>query len=163
NKDKINSLRNHIDLTGEISEEELKTASIEFTTSEHSLQRCDYIIIVVPTPITSAKKPNLQYLNNASKIIGRNITSHTVIIYESTVYPGTTEDVCIPILEEHSNLIAGEDFYVGYSPERINPGDKEHTFKRNSKVVSGQDKKTLEKIYKLYNTVIEAEVYKAPS
>lgn len=163
NQEKIDFLKKNIDITGELSHKELEGTAIEFTILERKLEQCNYIIIVVPTPITLEKKPDLTYLKNATKIVGRNLSPGTIVIYESTVYPGTTDDICIPILETHSQLKAGEDFHVGYSPERINPGDREHTFEKNSKVVSGQNDFALKKIYQLYDHVLEAEVYKAPS
>src|SRR5690625_1996589 len=163
NKEKIESLQENYDWTGEMSYKDLEEASIEFTTIEKKLRQCDFIIVVVPTPITSGKDPDLTYLKNASKIVGRNLSPGTVVIYESTVYPGTTEEICIPLLEAYSQLIAEIDFHVAYSPERINPGDKKHTFKKNNKVISGQNEIASKKTYDLYNSVIEADVYKAPS
>ena len=163
NKKRINSLKNHTDSTQELSNSELKEAAIEFTSEENRLGECSFIIVAVPTPITVTKEPDLTYLETASAIIGRNLKPHTIVVYESTVYPGTTEEVCIPILETHSNLKAGIDFHVGYSPERINPGDKEHTFKRNKKVISGQNEHALEMIYETYQNVLSKSVYKAPS
>lgn len=160
---KIKLLKKNIDPTGEVLQKELEKVSIEFTTDESRLKNCKYIIIIVPTPLTSTKEPDLSYLKNASKTVGQNLSKGTIVIYESTVYPGTTEDICIPILEEHSHLKSGEDFYVGYSPERINPGDQKHIFKKTSKVVAGENSIALEKIYKLYDRVLEAEVYQSPS
>lgn len=163
NKSKIDSFKKHVDTTGEFSSTELKEASINFTTEERRLSECSYIIVAVPTPITLTKEPDLTYLESASTIIGKNLTSDTIIVYESTVYPGTTEEICIPILEAYSNLTAGIDFHVGYSPERINPGDKEHTFKSNNKVISAQNDHALEKMCEVYRNVLSAEIYKAPS
>src|SRR5690625_2937943 len=163
NQSKIEELNRHIDRTSEVSNDELKKASIDFTSEEKKLKECNYIIVAVPTPISSTKEPDLSYLENASAIIGRNLTPDTVIVYESTVYPGTTEEVCIPILERDSNLTAGDDFHVGYSPERINPGDKAHTFKSNNKVISAQNTHALNKIYRIYQNVLSAKVFKASS
>lgn len=160
---KIDLLNNNVDPGGQISSEDLRKAGIEFVCEEEKLKECRFIIVAVPTPITATKEPDLSYLEEASAIIGRNLAPQTIVVYESTVYPGTTEDVCIPILEEYSNLKSGADFFVGYSPERINPGDKNHTFKTIPKVVSGQNKYALEKISELYNEVIDADIYKAPS
>lgn len=160
---KINLLNNHVDPTGQIPSGDLKKAGIEFVYNEEKLRECNFIIVAVPTPITSTKEPDLSYLEEASAIIGRNLSPQTIIVYESTVYPGTTEDVCIPILEKYSELKSGVDFFVGYSPERINPGDKEHTFHTIPKVVSGQNNHTLEKIFKMYHSVIDAGIYKASS
>ncbi|GIN19873.1 nucleotide sugar dehydrogenase [Siminovitchia fordii] len=162
-KQKIDFLNSHVDPTGQISSEKLREAAIEFVHEERKLKDCNYIIVAVPTPITTTKDPDLSYLKDASAIIGRNLAPQTIVVYESTVFPGATEEVCIPILEEYSKLNSGIDFFVGYSPERINPGDKEHTFKTIPKVISGQNKYALEKIYELYNEVIDANIYKAPS
>src|SRR5690625_5044316 len=163
NEERVCELQQSIDRTGEINEDILKQANIEYTNEASKLNQCHYIIVAVPTPVKENKEPNLSYINEASKLIGENLSKGTIIVYESTVYPGTTEEVCIPQLEEHSNMKAGQDFFVGYSPERINPGDKEHTFKKNVKVVSGQDNDTLEKVYELYQSVLTSNVYKAPS
>lgn len=163
NEQKIQSLTKHADPTGELSAETLKDASIHFTSTPADLAHCDYIIVAVPTPITQTNVPDLTSLVEASTMIGKYLSSGTVIIYESTVYPGATEDVCIPILEAYSFLTAGLDFYVGYSPERMNPGDEEHTFEQNNKVVSGQNEKTLEKVTKLYENVIKGDIHQAPS
>lgn len=163
NEEKINQLNNHIDPSKQFSVTQLKEASIEFVSSAHKLRSCDYIFVSVPTPITNVKKPDLSFLKNASSIIGRNLTPHTTIVYESTVYPGTTEEICIPILEEQSQLTAGKDFYVGYSPERINPGDPNNTFKTIPKVISGQNKYVVEKMDTIYRQILDADIYKAPS
>lgn len=163
NEERVCELQQSIDRTGEINEDILKQANIEYTNEASKLNQCHYIIVAVPTPVKENKEPNLSYINEATKLIGENLSKGTIIVYESTVYPGTTEEVCIPQLEEHSNMKAGQDFFVGYSPERINPGDKEHTFKKNVKVVSGQDNDTLEKVYELYQSVLTSNVYKAPS
>ncbi|HLR41532.1 MAG TPA: nucleotide sugar dehydrogenase, partial [Virgibacillus sp.] len=163
NQSKIEELNGHIDHTGEVSKDELKRVSIDFTSEEKKLKKCNYIIVAVPTPITLTKEPDLAYLKSASTIIGRNLTPDTVIVYESTVYPGTTEEVCIPVLEKYSTLTAGVDFHVGYSPERINPGDKTHTFKSNNKVISAQNEHALEKIADVYQNVLSAEIFKALS
>lgn len=160
---RVHELQNAMDRTGEISNDILKNADIEFTNEPVRLKQCNYIIVAVPTPVQSNKEPDLSYLIEASKLIGQHISRGTIIIYESTVYPGTTEEVCIPILDQYSQHKAGKDFYVGYSPERINPGDKEHTFKNNAKVVAGQDAYTLDKVYEIYQSVLSAEVYKASS
>lgn len=163
NKHRIDALKEHIDSTGELSKHELRKAAIEFTTEEHQLRKCKFIIVAVPTPITANKEPDLKHLKNASAMIGKNLTEQTMIVYESTVYPGATEEICIPILESNSHLKAGVDFHVGYSPERINPGDKEHTFKRNIKVISAQNQFALDKISDIYQSVLSEQVYQAPS
>lgn len=163
NKDKIESLNRNNDPTGQFSEQTLKKASIEFVSDAEALRKCNFIIVTVPTPITKSKEPDLTYLKRASFTIGENLSRETTIIYESTVFPGTTEDICIPILEETANMTAGVDFYVGYSPERINPGDREHTFQTTTKIVSGQNDEILNRIFLLYKSVINADIYKAPS
>lgn len=161
NKTRIDTLLKYDDYTGQISGHELKESLIEFTTDEKILGSCNYIIVTVPTPISDNKEPDLTYLKDATSALGKNLTKGTIVVYESTVYPGATEEICIPILEEESRLVAGNGFYVGYSPERINPGDKEHTFQTINKVVAAQDEQTLEKIYNLYQSVIIAKVFKA--
>lgn len=162
-KKKIDMLKRNIDPARQIPSKDLKKSEIEFVYDEEKLKECRFIIVAVPTPLTLAKEPDLSYLEEASAIIGRNLVPQTIVVYESTVYPGATEEVCIPILENTSNLKSGADFFVGYSPERINPGDQEHTFKTIPKVVSGQNKYALDKISELYNDVIDAKIYKAPS
>src|SRR5699024_9628871 len=151
------------DPTKQFSRSQLKETTIEFVSDDEKLIECDYIFVAVPTPITNEKKPDLSYLKHASTLIGNHLTPGTIVVYESTVYPGTTESICIPILEKQSQLISGKDFHVGYSPERINPGDREYTFKNIPKVISGQSKYTLEKIYDIYDNVLNAQIYKAPS
>ncbi|TNJ66707.1 nucleotide sugar dehydrogenase [Paenibacillus hemerocallicola] len=163
NPHRISTLQRHMDSTGEVSREDLSKASIDFTTDETRLQECDFIIVAVPTPIDHAKKPDLGPLISASQTVGRNLRKGSILVYESTVYPGTTEEICIPVLEKHSGLVAGTDFFVGYSPERINPGDKNHTFKKIVKVVSGQNEQTLNVIADMYGMVVDAGVYRAPS
>lgn len=160
---KIKSLQSFIDPSGEVSTAHLKSAAIEFTSNEQRLHECNYIIVAVPTPITSSKKPNLSFLKQATSNIAKNMSPGTVVIFESTVYPGTTEEVCMPILEKHSQLEAGKDFLVGYSPERINPGDQEHTFEKTTKIVSGQNEHTLKKVDHLYQSVISATIHQAPT
>ncbi|MEI3614752.1 nucleotide sugar dehydrogenase [Pseudogracilibacillus sp. SO30301A] len=160
---KINMLKNNEDPTQHFSSSILQKANIEFVTEASRLKECNYIFVAVPTPITSAKKPNLTFLEHASALIGENLTPGTVVVFESTVYPGTTEQICLPILEKKSKLLAGKDFFVGYSPERINPGDDEYTFKNIPKVISGQNKETVEKIYMIYRHVLNGTIYKAPS
>lgn len=162
-KGKIESLNRNDDPTGQFSKETLKNCSIKFVSDAQALKTCNFIIVTVPTPITKSSEPDLTYLKEASFLIGKHLSKEATIIYESTVYPGTTEDICIPILEETTGMTAGVDFYVGYSPERINPGDKEHTFQTTTKIVSGQNDEVLNRIYSLYKSVIDADVYKAPS
>jgi UDP-N-acetyl-D-glucosamine/UDP-N-acetyl-D-galactosamine dehydrogenase len=162
-KKRISELSQNCDSTGEVESHELQQANIEYTSNSNKLREADFIIIAVPTPIDKAKKPNLQPLQTASKIVARNMVPGTVVVYESTVYPGVTEDICVPILELESGLKMGCDFKVGYSPERINPGDRNHTFAHIKKVVSGSDEATLAVIAEVYGNVIGAGIYKASS
>ncbi|QRN85483.1 nucleotide sugar dehydrogenase [Clostridia bacterium] len=163
NKKKIDLYMAGIDPTNEVGNEKIKNSSVEFTADERKLKEAKFHIIAVPTPINSDKTPDLTPVEKASKIIGRNLTKGSIVVYESTVYPGVTEDVCIPILEEESGLKCGIDFKIGYSPERINPGDKVHTLETIKKIVSGIDEESLEEIAKVYELVIEAGVHKASS
>ncbi|MDR0911836.1 MAG: nucleotide sugar dehydrogenase [Methanobrevibacter sp.] len=160
-ENKIQSYRKGEDLTEEVGNEALKNSNIKFTSNEEELKKSDYYIIAVPTPITSEKAPDFKYVESASEVVGRNMGKGSIAIYESTVYPGATEDICIPILEKESGLKCGKDFKIGYSPERINPGDKEHRLENIVKVVSGMDEESLDKIAKLYETIIEAGVHRA--
>ena len=152
NQDKINEYKSGNDLTNEVGEK-LKKSKIEFTSDEKKIGRMDFIIIAVPTPINKLKKPDFEPLKSASKIVGKNLKKGAIVVYESTVYPGATEEICIPILEKYSKMKCGKDFKVGYSPERINPGDKIHTVENIVKIVSATDKSTLEKISKVYESV----------
>jgi UDP-N-acetyl-D-galactosamine dehydrogenase len=162
--ERINSLLQYNDINNELSMDELKhVQNLIFTNEPNMLSRCNYIIITVPTPIDLAKQPDLAYLIEATKMVGSQLTKGCTVIYESTVYPGTTEEICIPILEELSNLVCGVDFYIGYSPERINPGDKKHSIYNVIKVVAGQDERTLQLVADLYSSVISAGVFKAAS
>lgn len=163
NEDKINSYKNRIDPTNEVDETSFINANIEFTNNEKKLFNADYIIVAVPTPLDTHNNPDLTPLKLASKTIGLNMKKGAIIIYESTVYPGVTEEVCIPILELASGKKCGSDFKVGYSPERINPGDTTNKLENIMKVVSAQDAETLEIVSKLYSYIIKAGIYKAPS
>lgn len=161
---KISAYKKGIDPTGEVSADDFKNAEkLHFTTEGTALSVADFIVVAVPTPITNAKAPDLAPLLSASEIVGKNLKKGAIIVYESTVYPGVTEEVCGPILAEYSGLKVGVDFFLGYSPERINPGDKEHTLDKIIKVVSGQDKKTLDTVAAVYGSVVSAGVYKAKS
>lgn len=151
------------DVTEEVGDDAVKNTSMLFTNEEEKLRDCKFHVVSVPTPINSDKTPNLSPVIGASKTIGRNLTKGSIVVYESTVYPGTTEEICIPILEEESGLKFGTDFKVGYSPERINPGDKVNTLTKIKKVVSGSDDQVLEIISNIYGTIIEAGVHKAES
>lgn len=163
NKKKIEELRTGVDRTGEISERDLRQARISFTDDPSSLKHADFVIVAVPTPINEALQPDLTILMRASELIGGNMKAGAIIVYESTVYPGATEEVCQPILERCSGLKCGKDFKIGYSPERINPGDKEHTLERIVKVVSGMDEETLEAVARTYGSVVTAGVHRASS
>ena len=161
---KIESYRQHVDPTGELSSADLKAASqLTVSTDPSVLKDADYIVVAVPTPVDIAHNPDFTPLAGASKTVGLNMKKGAIVIFESTVYPGATEEVCIPILEQHSGLKWKEDFHVGFSPERINPGDKEHTLTTILKVVSGDDAETLESVAQLYESVITAGVYRASS
>ncbi len=152
------------DPSGEMPGEAFTAANqIEYTTDPKALKQADFIVVAVPTPIDNANRPDLTPLEKASTTVGQNLKKGAIVIYESTVYPGVTEEYCVPILERESGLKCGPDFQVGYSPERINPGDKEHTLERIIKVVAGQDEKTLEQVAWLYEQVVEAGVHRAAS
>ena len=164
NKHKIQLYKECVDVTNEIGNEELKSSKIKFTFEEKDLKDVFFIIIAVPTPINSDKTPDLGPVIGASKIVGRNLNKGSIIVYESTVYPGVTEEVCVPILEKESGLKCGIDFKVGYSPERINPGDHNHRLHNITKIVSGMDKESLDEIAKVYKLVVtDADVYRAES
>ncbi len=160
--ERVAELRAGTDRTGEVAASDLKAATITFTNNPSALAKADFIIVAVPTPIDAAKRPDLSALTSASRLVGENLKPGSVVVYESTVYPGTTEEVCVPLLEQASGLTCGEKFAVGYSPERINPGDREHTLERIVKVVSGMDVETLETVAAVYGTVCQAGVYRAP-
>ena len=161
---KIESYRNFIDPTGELSSAELRAAEhLSVSTDPATLADAKYIVVAVPTPVDIAHNPDFTPLAGASKTVGTHMKKGAIIIFESTVYPGATEEVCIPILEKHSGLKWKEDFHVGFSPERINPGDKEHTLTTILKVVSGDDAETLELVAQLYETIITAGVHRASS
>ncbi|MGK3149863.1 nucleotide sugar dehydrogenase [Staphylococcus shinii] len=162
-EEKINKYKNYIDPTGEVGEEILKETNLYFTSKAEELEKANFYIITVPTPIKQDNTPNLLPIENATKLIGDYLNKGDTVVYESTVYPGVTEDVCVPLLEEISNLKIKEDFKVGYSPERINPGDKENTVKKIIKIVSGIDDESLELISYVYGQAITAGVHKAPN
>ena len=161
--EKIRKYLKGIDVTKEVGDNALKETDTFFTYEEKHLRECKFHIIAVPTPINSDKTPDLKPVIGASEIVGRNLTKGSIVVYESTVYPGVTEDICVPILEKESGLKCGIDFKVGYSPERINPGDKTHRLKNIVKVVSGMDEESLDNIAKIYSLVVQAGVYKAES
>ncbi|MFW5490611.1 MAG: nucleotide sugar dehydrogenase [Desulfovibrio sp.] len=151
------------DLTREVTSHELKQADIQYTSDPTRLSDCGLVIVAVPTPIDQHRRPNLNPVISASTTVGKNLASGAVVVYESTVYPGLTEDICIPLLEAHSGMRNRVDFFVGYSPERINPGDKEHTLETIVKVVSGQTPETLDLVASVYATVVKAGVHRASS
>ncbi|GBL44412.1 UDP-glucose dehydrogenase [Sulfuriferula multivorans] len=161
---KVESYKTYCDPTGEVSTDDLKAADkLTVTTDPAQLARADYIIVAVPTPVGDAHQPDFSPLIGSSTSVGRHLKKGAIVVYESTVYPGATEEVCVPILERESGLKWKQDFHIGYSPERINPGDKEHTLTTILKVVSGDDAETLEKVAQLYETVIKAGVHRASS
>jgi UDP-N-acetyl-D-galactosamine dehydrogenase len=163
NEKKIQLYSNGIDPTNEVGNEAIKNTTVEFTADETKIKNAKFHIVAVPTPINSDKTPDLCPVEGASTIVGRNMTRGSIVVYESTVYPGVTEDICIPILEKESGLKCGVDFKVGYSPERINPGDKVNTLEKIVKIVSGMDDGSLEEIAKVYELIIEVGVYRASS
>jgi len=161
---KIENYKQYVDPTGEVDSDELRAARhLDVTTDPSMLAQADYIVVAVPTPVDIAHNPDFTPLIGASKSVGKHMKRGAIVVYESTVYPGATEEVCIPILERESGLKWKEDFHVGFSPERINPGDKEHTLTTILKVVSGDDEASLERIAQLYESVITAGVYRASS
>jgi UDP-N-acetyl-D-glucosamine/UDP-N-acetyl-D-galactosamine dehydrogenase len=162
--EKVEAYRRHVDPTGELSSEELKAATqLVPTTDAAALKDADFIVVAVPTPVDDAHAPDFSPLVGASTAVGKNLKRGATVVFESTVYPGATEEVCIPIIEKHSGLKWKQDFFVGYSPERINPGDKEHTLTTIVKVVSGDSAKTLDLVAEVYASVVTAGVYKASS
>ena len=163
NKNRIEELINCVDRTSEISKEELKKTDIKFTSLEDDLLKTNIYIVTVPTPVDRYKNPNLQNLKAASELVGSLLNKNNLVIYESTVFPGATEELCIPILEKASGLKLNKDFYCGYSPERVNPGDKEHKLIDILKITSGSNKKALKMVDDLYQEIINAGTYKAES
>lgn len=161
NSEKIALYKKGIDPTLEVGNEAVLSCSVEFTSDETMLRLAKFHIVAVPTPVNDDHTPGLSAVKGASEIVGRNLTKGSVVVYESTVYPGVTEDICVPLLEEASGLKCGRDFKVGYSPERINPGDKVHRLENIIKIVSGMDAETLETVAKVYELVIEAGVHRA--
>jgi len=159
NKEKIELYKSGVDPTNEVGNEEIKNTKIQFTSDESDLKNAKFIIVAVPTPVNTDHTPDLTPVIGASEIVGRNLQKESIVVYESTVYPGCTEDVCIPILEKESGLKCGEDFKVGYSPERINPGDKIHRLGNIRKIVSGIDQESLNTIKAVYDIVIEVGTY----
>ena len=162
-EERIKELRAGFGRTGEVSGDDLVKSDITFTSDIEGLRAADFHIVAVPTPIDDAKQPDLRPLLSASRTVAQALSAGDIVVYESTVYPGVTEDECVPVLERESGLKCGEDFHVGYSPERINPGDKEHRFTNIVKVVAGPDSRTLEIVAGVYESVVEAGVHRAAS
>ena len=160
---RIAELKAGRDRTGEISSEALADRNIAFSADPAALGAADFHIVTVPTPIDGANRPDLRALEAASRTVGAHLKKGDIVVYESTVYPGATEEVCVPLLEKSSELVAGRDFAVGYSPERINPGDREHRFETIAKVVSALDPGTLETVARVYGSVVKAGVFRAAS
>lgn len=163
NANKIDLYKNGIDPTHEVGDDAISKTSVDFTADETKLREARFHIVAVPTPVNDDHTPDLSPVEGASTILGRNLTKGSIIVYESTVYPGVTEDVCVPILERESGLKCGIDFKVGYSPERINPGDKVHRLETIKKIVSGMDQETLDCVAKVYELVVKAGVHRAES
>lgn len=163
NKEKIKLYQSGIDPTKEVGDEVIKSTTVEFTHDESKLREAKFHIVAVPTPVNDDHTPDLTPVEGASEILGRNLTKGSIVVFESTVYPGVTEEICVPILEKVSGLKCGVDFKIGYSPERINPGDKIHRLETITKIVSGMDEETLDIIAKVYELVVEVGVYKAES
>ena len=163
NAKKIELYKSGIDPTNEVGNDAIKTTKVEFTADASKLREAKFHIVAVPTPVNADHTPDLTPVEGASEILGKNLTKGSVVVFESTVYPGVTEDVCVPILERESGLKCGVDFKIGYSPERINPGDKVHRLETITKIVSGMDAETLDAVAKVYELVVEAGVYKASS
>ena len=163
NSKKIELYRKGIDSTHEVGDDVISKSTVEFTNDESKLQEARFHIVAVPTPVNNDHTPDLTPIEGASAILGRNLVKGSVVVFESTVYPGVTEDICVPILEKESGLKCGIDFKIGYSPERINPGDKVHRLETITKIVSGMDEETLECVAKVYELVVDAGVYRAES
>ena len=163
NAEKIRLYKDGIDPTKEVGNEVIKSTKVEFTSDESRLREAKFHIVAVPTPVNPDHTPDLSPVEGASRILGRNLTKGSIVVFESTVYPGVTEDVCVPILEAESGLKCGVDFKIGYSPERINPGDKVHRLETITKIVSGMDDETLDEVAHVYELVVEAGVHRAES
>ena len=163
NDAKIKLYQSGIDPTNEVGNEAIKATRVDFTSDEKRLQEAKFFIVAVPTPVNDDHTPDLSPVEGASTIVGRNLKKGSIVVFESTVYPGVTEDICVPIMEKESGLKCGVDFKVGYSPERINPGDKVHRLETITKIVSGMDEETLDTVAKVYELVVDAGVYRAQS
>ena len=163
NAEKIALYQSGVDPTNEVGNDVIRETKVEFTADESKLKEAKFHIVAVPTPVNDDHTPDLTPVEGASRILGRNLTKGSIVVFESTVYPGVTEDICVPILEKESGLKCGVDFKIGYSPERINPGDKVHRLETITKIVSGMDAETLDTVAKIYELVVEAGVYRAES
>lgn len=163
NNTKIQLYQSGVDPTKEVGDSVIKATSVQFTSDEAKLKEAKFHIVAVPTPVNDDHTPDLSPVESASELVGRNLTKGSIVVFESTVYPGVTEDICTPILERESGLKCGVDFKIGYSPERINPGDKVHRLETIKKIVSGMDQETLDAVAKVYELVVSAGVYKAES
>lgn len=163
NKEKISLYQSGVDPTNEVGNEVIRNTKVDFTADPARLKEAKFHIVAVPTPVNDDHTPDLTPVEGASRILGQNLTKGSVVVFESTVYPGVTEEICVPILEQESGLKCGVDFKIGYSPERINPGDKVHRLETITKIVSGMDEETLETVAKVYELVVEAGVYRAES
>lgn len=162
-RNRVESLLGGTDWTGEISDDDLQRSSIEITSDPSDLDDCNFFVVSVPTPVDEQRRPDFTMLESASRLVGSAMKAGSIIVFESTVYPGATEEICVPALEATSNLVSGRDFKVGYSPERINPGDRDHPLERVVKVVSGQDAESLDVIADVYGRIIDAGVHRAES
>lgn len=163
NQEKIRLYQSGVDPTNEVGNDVIQKTSVDFTADPSRLREAKFHIVAVPTPVNPDHTPDLSPVEGASRILGQNLTKGSVVVFESTVYPGVTEEICVPILEKESGLKCGTDFKIGYSPERINPGDKVHRLETITKIVSGMDEETLETVAKVYELVVEAGVYRAES
>ena len=163
NAQKIELYKSGVDPTNEVGNEVIKNTTVEFTADASKLKEAKFHIVAVPTPVNDDHTPDLSPVEGASRLLGQNLTKGSIVVFESTVYPGVTEEICVPILEKESGLKCGVDFKIGYSPERINPGDKVHRLETITKIVSGMDKETLDEVAKVYELVVEAGVYRAES
>lgn len=163
NAEKIELYKSGVDPTNEVGAEVIKNTTVEFTADASKLREAKFHIVAVPTPVNDDHTPDLSPVEGASRLLGQNLTKGSIVVFESTVYPGVTEEICVPILEKESGLKCGVDFKIGYSPERINPGDKVHRLETITKIVSGMDEETLDEVAKVYELVVEAGVYRAES
>jgi len=163
NVDRVTELKHNFDRNRDLTENDLQATEVDYVFDPAALKSADFIIVAVPTPVDTANRPDFTPLSKATATVGRNLSKGTIVVFESTVYPGATEEICVPILERESGLRCGTDFKVGYSPERINPGDHEHTFTKITKVISGMDAETLETVAAVYESVVTAVVFKAAS